>query len=211
MLNFFLSTSITSPRLSRTCTGGLANCASKPGMSFAWYAILDCENLSPCAVDTTTVRSLFPMTPRSRNLMSAASATPVCGQLNIPVRSARAAASISSSSVASSTTPSVACSARMARSIDTGSPIWIAEANVVCALTGANALFIAPISPLAAWYAWYRGLALAACATTMRGIRSTRPSSLHIWKPCKHHTSKSQISVERIHADRCPSKEDIHA
>lgn len=45
------------------------------------------------------------MTPRSRSLVSADSATPVCGQLNMPVRSARAAASISSSSLASSTMP----------------------------------------------------------------------------------------------------------
>jgi hypothetical protein len=40
--------------------------------------------------------------------------SPVWGQLNMPVRSARAAASISSSSVDSSTMPLVALSARMA-------------------------------------------------------------------------------------------------
>ncbi len=47
-----------------------------------------------------------------RSFSSAASATPVCGQLNMPVRSARAAASASSSSVACSTTPSYRWSVR---------------------------------------------------------------------------------------------------
>ena len=55
-----------------------------------------------------------------------------------PVRSPLAAASISSSSLASSTMPSVSVSARMALSMETGSPIWMAEAKVVCALTGSK-------------------------------------------------------------------------
>ena len=53
------------------------------------------------------------ISPRATSFSSAASATPVCGQLNMPVRSARAAASASSSSVACSTTPSKRCSVRI--------------------------------------------------------------------------------------------------
>ena len=63
---------------------------------------------------------------------------------------------MSSSSVASSTMPSVASSASIARSIETGSPIWMADANVFCALTG---LYVSH----PALYALYRGLALCAC------------------------------------------------
>ena len=37
---------------------------------------LECVNLRPCAVLTTTTRSSLPMTCRSRSLVSAASATP---------------------------------------------------------------------------------------------------------------------------------------
>ena len=96
--------SITALKSSLTATGGLAYVAAMPGISRAWYATLDCANLSPSAVDTTTVRSPGAMNPRSRSLVSAATATPVCGQLNMPVRSA---ASMSSSSVASSTMPSL--------------------------------------------------------------------------------------------------------
>ena len=45
---------------------------------------LDWVNFRPWAVEMTTVRSLGAMTPRSRNLIRAASATPVWGQLNMP-------------------------------------------------------------------------------------------------------------------------------
>src|SRR5258708_28066706 len=62
-------------------------------------------NLSPFAVEITTTRWPRVISPRATSLMSTASATPVCGQLNIPVRSARAAASASSDSVACSTIP----------------------------------------------------------------------------------------------------------
>ena len=64
----------------------------------------------------------------------------------------------------------------MARSIDTGSPIWMADANVVLALTGSNLSH-------PSLYARYSGLAFYACATTMRGMLSTRPRSLAILKP----------------------------
>ena len=47
-----------------------------PSMVCVWYATLLCVNFSPCAVDTTTVRSSGPMTPRARSFISAASATP---------------------------------------------------------------------------------------------------------------------------------------
>ena len=79
--------------------------------------------LSKAIPETTTTRSFFPMTPRFASFSTAASATPVCGQLYIPVRSARATASASSSSVACSTTPFVARSTRTARWMLTGSPI----------------------------------------------------------------------------------------
>ena len=84
----------------------------------------------------TTTRSCGLICPRSRSLISAASATPVCGQLNMPVRSARAEASASSASVACSTMPLYFCSARMAFFTDTGLPIWIAEASVGFAVIG---------------------------------------------------------------------------
>ena len=57
-------------------------------------------------------------------------------QAAAPVRSARAEASMSSSSVASSTMPPVFSRASMALSMDTGSPIWMAEAKVLAALMG---------------------------------------------------------------------------
>ena len=50
---------------------------------------MELANLRPLAVETTTVRSEGAMTPRSRSLISAASATPVCGQLNMPARAHR--------------------------------------------------------------------------------------------------------------------------
>ena len=71
-------------------------------------------NFNPLAVEITTTRSVEVMTPRSRSLTSAASATAVWGQLNMPVRSARAAASASSDSVACSTTPLKSLSVRIA-------------------------------------------------------------------------------------------------
>jgi hypothetical protein len=95
-------------------------------------------NLSPLAVETTTTRCPRTISPRATSLHSAASATPVCGQLNIPVASARAAASASSSSLACSTTPPYFCSARIAFSTDTGLPIRIAEASVSFATTGSK-------------------------------------------------------------------------
>ena len=63
---------------------------------------------------------------------------------------------MSSSSVASSTMPFVAVSARTALSMDTGSPIWMALAKVVLALTGSKCS-----QPFL--YAVYSGLAFAAC------------------------------------------------
>ena len=48
-------------------------------------------NFRPFAVEITTTRSLAARSaPRATSLISTASATPVCGQLNMPVRSARA-------------------------------------------------------------------------------------------------------------------------
>jgi hypothetical protein len=47
--------------------------------------------------------------------------------------------------------------------MDTGSPIWIADANVVFALTGSKVS-----QPFL--YAWYSGLALAACARGAPGL-----------------------------------------
>jgi hypothetical protein len=92
------------------------------------------------AVEITTTRSLERMTLRSTSLRRAASATPVWGQLNIPARSARAASSASSCSVACSTTPLNCCSVRIARLTLTGLPIWMAVASVGCAVTGSNFL-----------------------------------------------------------------------
>ena len=63
---------------------------------------------------------------------------------------------MSSSSLASSTIPSVAVSARTALSMDTGSPIWMALANVVLAFMGSKCS-----QPFL--YALYRGLAFCAC------------------------------------------------
>ena len=74
------------------------------------------------------------ISPRAASFSSAASATPVCGHVNRPLRSARAEASASSASVAISTTPSNARSARTAFLKLTGLPIWIAEASVVLRL-----------------------------------------------------------------------------
>ena len=75
---------------------------------------------------------------RATSFFSTASATPVCGQLNMPVRSASAAASASSCSLACSTMPSYFCSARIALRTDTGLPIWMAEASVGCAVIGSK-------------------------------------------------------------------------
>ena len=55
-----------------------------------WYAVLNSVNFSPFAVEITMTRSPSRMSPRPTSFSSAASATPVCGQLNMPVRSARA-------------------------------------------------------------------------------------------------------------------------
>ena len=55
--------------------------------------------------EITTTRWFERMTLRSTSFRRAASATPVWGQLNMPVRSARAASSASSDSLACSTTP----------------------------------------------------------------------------------------------------------
>ena len=105
-----------------------------------WYAAFWSANLSPFAVEMTTTRSFERITLRSTSLRSAASATPVCGQLNMPVRSARAASSASSCSLACSTTPLNCWSVRMARLTLTGLPIWIALASVGCAVIGSNVL-----------------------------------------------------------------------
>ena len=59
--------------------------------------------------------------------------TPVCGQLNIPVRSARAHASIISSSDASSTMPSVCCHQNHKKSKSTSA---LDESFQVCPLLG---------------------------------------------------------------------------
>jgi hypothetical protein len=58
----------------------------------------------------------------------------------MPVRSARAASSASSCSLACSTTPLKRCSVRIARLTETGLPIWIAVARVGCAVTGSKCL-----------------------------------------------------------------------
>ena len=87
---------------------------------------------------TTTTRSVLLISPRATSFSSAASATPVCGQLNRPVRSAAAAASASSASDACSTTPSNCCSVRTAFLMLTGLPIWIADASVGFAVSGSK-------------------------------------------------------------------------
>ena len=46
------------------------------GIAPAARPTLECVNLRPCAVLTTTTRSSLPMTCRSRSFVSAASATP---------------------------------------------------------------------------------------------------------------------------------------
>ena len=84
----------------------------------------------------TTTRSPALMVPRPASFSRAARATPVCGQVKSPARSARAAASASSCSLACSTTPSRASSARSARPAETGAPIWMAEASVLRAVIG---------------------------------------------------------------------------
>ena len=81
-------------------------------------------------MEMTTTRSLGFTTPRAASFSSAASATPVCGQAKAPERSARAAASASSCSLACSTRPSSASRARSARFAETGAPIWMALASV---------------------------------------------------------------------------------
>ena len=58
----------------------------------------------------------------------------------MPVRSARAASSASSCSVACSTTPLKRWSVRIARLTDTGLPIWIAVARVGWAVIGSKVL-----------------------------------------------------------------------
>ena len=100
------------------------------------------------------------MVPRAASFSSAARATPVWGQAKAPSRSARAAALASSDSVASSTTPSNAFSTRIARWMETGSPIWMAEASVRSAFTGVR-------SWKPRWKARNSGLALAAWATAI--------------------------------------------
>ena len=95
-------------------------------------------NFRPLAVDTTTTREPASIRPCSRSLMRAAKATPVWGQLYMPVRSARAAASASSASEACSTMPRCRCSVRIAFRTDTGLPIWIADACVGFAPTGSK-------------------------------------------------------------------------
>ena len=86
----------------------------------------------------TTTRSDFLMVPAAINFSSAAKATPVCGQLNMPVLSARAAASASSVSLACSTTPSYSFKLRIALATLIGFPIWMAEARVVVGTTGSK-------------------------------------------------------------------------
>ena len=90
---------------------------------------------------------------------------------------------MSSSSVASSTMPSVAVSARMARSMDTGSPIWMADAKVVFALTGSKCS-----QPFL--YAWYSGLAFAACRHTHSAPMKQRSMRILIGR---HHNHPEQI------------------
>jgi hypothetical protein len=114
---------------------------------------LKSENLSPWAVEITTTRSPLLTTPRAASFSSAASATPVCGQVNRPARSARAAASASSCSLACSTMPSSASSARRARPAETGAPIWMAEASVFLAVRAGTTTPGAAFTP-AAVVAW---------------------------------------------------------
>src|SRR5215831_12173026 len=121
-------------------TGALRCEGWTPSSRPMWYAAFWSANLSPFAVEITTTRSLERTTLRSMSLRSAASATPVCGQLNMPVRSARAASSASSCSEACSTTPLKRCKVRMARLTDTGLPIWMAMARVDWASMGSKRL-----------------------------------------------------------------------
>ena len=51
-----------------------------------WYATLKSVNFRPLAVEITTTRSSVAISPRATSFSSAASATPVCGQLNSPVQ-----------------------------------------------------------------------------------------------------------------------------
>ena len=90
--------------------------------------------------------------------------------------SASAAASMSSSSEASSTIPPQSLRALTALLMLTGSPIWMAEAKVVSACMGSKTSQLL-------LYILYRGLAFLAWATTILGIRSVRPRSMHILKP----------------------------
>src|SRR5262249_8001562 len=119
-------------------TGVLRWDGRTPSMAPMGYAAFWSANLSPFAVEITTTRSWERITLRSTSLRRAARATPVCGQLNMPVRSARAASSASSCSEACSTTPLNRCSVRMARLMLTGLPIWMAIASVGCAVTGSK-------------------------------------------------------------------------
>ena len=67
-------------------------------------------------------------------------ATPVWGQLNVPVRSTLAVEVASSSSEDCSTIPSNSFNILIALLTLTGSPIWIAFARVVFADTGSKDL-----------------------------------------------------------------------
>ncbi len=80
---------------------------SHPSSVDSWYPTLKSVNFRPWAVLITTVLSLDLITPRLISLVSTARATPVWGQVNIPVKSACAAAAANSFSVACSTIPSV--------------------------------------------------------------------------------------------------------
>lgn len=117
-----------------------------------------------------------------------------------PVRSARAAASISSSSVASVTIPFVAFNASIARSMDTGSPICMAEAKVVFALTGSK--FSNPLT-----YAWYKGLALWAYKSTCL-LHRLNPA--HNCRCGSTFGSIWLVNLACLLPEKCPETEEWH-
>src|SRR6478609_282301 len=154
--------STTLSKLGGRRTGGFLSLPVTPGIEPSWYFTLNSVNLRPLAVETHTTFSPFLMTLRLTSFARTARPTAVCGQVYMPVRSARAAASHSSSSLACSTMPLSSSSAKMARGALTGLPIWIAVACVGLAAIGVT-------TRLPSLQARYSGLAFSAWATTKRG------------------------------------------
>ena len=169
-----------------------------PSSEPSWYARLNSVNVSPRAVLTTTTRSSGAMVPAFTSFSSAANATAVWGRLYIPVASARAAVSASSSSVACSTTPFVARSIFTARSMLTGAPICIALAAVRAAAAAQYADSAAEVSPVLA-QATARTLRPRRIISRTADTSTVIPRSLKnpVWEFPHCFTQRSRSPMER--------------